>query len=41
MQELREIAAADGWEPHSLAKEIVVHKRRLKYINEAETKTIR
>jgi len=36
LRTLREIAGADGWEPVSLREEILLHKRRLKYISKAE-----
>lgn len=36
IEELHEIACSDGWHAESLEKSLLVHKRRLKYINNAE-----
>ena len=36
LEELRAVARSDGWRPEVLRNEILLHKRRLKYISEAE-----
>ncbi len=36
LEELRTIARSDGWDPEVLRNDILLHKRRLKYISEAE-----
>jgi choline-sulfatase len=36
LEELYAIACSDGWKPEFLRKEILLHKRRLKYISKAE-----
>jgi len=37
MKELHESACSDGWDGAVLREHILCHKRRLKYINEAES----
>jgi choline-sulfatase len=36
--ELHTVASADGWDPERLREEILLHKRRLKYIHSAESR---
>jgi choline-sulfatase len=37
MKDLHESACSDGWDGAVLGRDILFHKRRLKYINEAES----